>query len=255
MDLHDVPLTNRRPVTANPDSGTMLSPFGSTNRIFSLLFSLCAFFALFSFALYSLTYLVGDFTGLTSLINLFSVDLENSVPTWFSSQVLFLCAAVLYLIFAAKRTSTERFTRLWLGLTVIFLAFSVDEIVSFHEGVIGIALQNAFDLSGILYFGWVVPAAAFVLFFAVIYLRLFLNLPPRTRWLFLLAALLYVGGALGVELVGGYYFDLYGGENVVYAGITTVEETMEMVGAVLFLYALVDYLKTLRSPLLSMKPR
>lgn len=247
MDLHDIPLTTRRPVTVNPASDTVLSPFMSTNRIFSLLFLLCAFFALFSFALYSLLYLVGDFTGLTSLVNLFSVDLENSIPTWFSAQVLFLCAAVLYMIFVNRRNLTGGFTRLWLGLALIFLAFSVDEIVSFHEGIVGVTLHNAFNLSGILYFGWVIPAAAFILFFAVIYLRLFLNLPSRTRRLFLLAGFVYVGGALGLELVGGYYFDLYGGENIVYAGITTLEEAMEMVGAVLFLYALVDYLN-LRSP-------
>ena len=57
---------------------------------------------------------------------------------------------MLYLIFARKREQKERYTRYWLGLALIFVAFSVDEIVSFHEGIVGYALQNAFGLSKIL---------------------------------------------------------------------------------------------------------
>lgn len=212
----------------------------SSNRIFVLLFSLCVFFTVFSFVLRSSLYSGIDFAGLTSLLNLFDVDLENSVPTWYSSQILFLCAAVLYLIFARKREQKERYTRYWLGLALVFLAFSVDEVVSFHEDVVGYALRSAFGLSGILYFGWVIPAAVLISFFALVYLRLFLDLPDRTRWLFLIAALMYIGGAFGMELVGGYYFDLYGPEHVTYAGITSIEEGMEMVGGALFFYALVS---------------
>ena len=59
---------------------------------------------------------------------------------------------------------------------------------------------------------------------------------------FLVAATVYVGGALGMELPLGYWTDLHGDENFVYSMIDLVEESMEMIGASLFLYALADLL-------------
>lgn len=250
MNFDDVPVTKGGKVPHKHRGGTTSSPAASSARLFALLFALCLFFPLFSLTLRFLQVEFNDFAGLTSLLRLFDVDQEGSIPTWYSSQILFLCSGVLYLIFTHKHPPTGPYGRYWLGLAVVFLAFSVDEIVSFHEETVGYALQRALDLSGVLYFGWVLPAAALIAIFSGTYLRFFLNLPARTRSLFLVAALLYVGGAFGVELLGGYYVDTYGPDHIAYAGITTVEEGMEMLGAVLFLYALADYRETLgRAPL------
>ena len=247
MNIHDLLLTKRVVTSQKKKPEIGRGSLAPSSGVFTLLFALCIFFALFSLALRFFVYRGIDFVGLTSLINSFDVDLENSIPTWYNSQILFLCAAVLYLIFTFKRTSTERYTLHWLGLTLIFLAFSIDEIVSFHESIVGPFMRRAFNLSGILYFGWVVPAAILIVVFAIAYFRFFINLPSRTRLLFFLSALLYIGGALGVELLGGYYFDAHGPNNITYAAITTVEEVAEMIGVVLFLYALVGYLNLLNS--------
>jgi hypothetical protein len=51
-----------------------------------------------------------------------------------------------------------------------------------------------------------------------------------------------VGGALGMELVGGKYVSLYGAQNLGFAMITTVEEVGEMLGIVIFIYALMSYI-------------
>jgi hypothetical protein len=47
---------------------------------------------------------------------------------------------------------------------------------------------------------------------------------------------------MGVELILGYWTDIYGSHNVGYAVIDWVEETMEMTGAALFISALVAVL-------------
>ena len=54
----------------------------------------------------------------------------------------------------------------------------------------------------------------------------------------------YVGGALGMELIKGRHSYLYGQKNLAYGVITTIEESLEMLGIVVFIYALLDYIKT-----------
>jgi hypothetical protein len=57
-----------------------------------------------------------------------------------------------------------------------------------------------------------------------------------------LAGALYVGGALGVELLLGLWTDRHGELNFVWAVIDMAEEGLEIVGSSLFLYALLEYL-------------
>jgi glycosyltransferase involved in cell wall biosynthesis len=57
----------------------------------------------------------------------------------------------------------------------------------------------------------------------------------------IIAGLIYVTGAIGIELIGGRYSELYG-YNVTYFVITTLEELLEMVGVVVFIYALTSYI-------------
>ena len=61
--------------------------------------------------------------------------------------------------------------------------------------------------------------------------------------LFLLAGGLYIGGALGMEMIGGYYTDFYGKNNLTYALITCLEEVLEMTGIVVFIHGLLDYMR------------
>ena len=49
---------------------------------------------------------------------------------------------------------------------------------------------------------------------------------------------MYVGGALGLEVVGSYLATRLGRESIPYEATVIVEEFCEMVGVVIFLYAL-----------------
>jgi hypothetical protein len=51
----------------------------------------------------------------------------------------------------------------------------------------------------------------------------------------------FVFGALGMEMVGGAYFDSHGSQNVTYVALQTVEEILEMVGIIVFIHALAEY--------------
>jgi hypothetical protein len=96
--------------------------------------------------------------------------------------------------------------------------------------------------TGYLYFAWQIVAAPLVILFGVIYWRFLFHLPPRTRNLFVLAALLYVGGALIVEGISANRWYLDGGQSFEYLAIATIEECFEMLGAVVFIYTLLTYM-------------
>ena len=181
-----------------------------------------------------------------SVSHLLNVDMETSVPTYFSVLLLLFVSALLYTVALGKRQ--DPFLRHWAGLAVIFLLFSIDEATSIHELAVG-PLRRQFGLGGWLYFSWVIPGAAFVLAFVLAYLRFVARLSKPFQTLFVASGAIYVGGALGMELIGGFQVDHYGRDGIAYVLITTIEEALEMAGLVLFIYALLRYLETRKAAL------
>jgi hypothetical protein len=57
-------------------------------------------------------------------------------------------------------------------------------------------------------------------------------------------AALYIGGAIGMEMLGGYLAYTTGMKSVSYLIVTTLEESLEMLGIVVFIHALISYIKT-----------
>jgi hypothetical protein len=179
----------------------------------------------------------GHIPGLSKL----DVSVEASIPTYFSA-VLFLASSLLLgLIAHHTRRAGGPFAKHWLALSLLFLLLSVDEIVSIHEGLTE-PMRALFQTSGFLYYAWVIPGAIFVAALSALYFRFVLHLPPATRRLFVLAAAVFVGGALGVEMIGGNYAATHGVDNLTYNMISSVEETMEMSGLVIFIHAMLQYI-------------
>jgi hypothetical protein len=56
-----------------------------------------------------------------------------------------------------------------------------------------------------------------------------------------MAATFYIGGAIGVELIGSHHAELYGYENWTYSMIATLEESLEMAGLIVFIWALLKH--------------
>ena len=97
---------------------------------------------------------------------------------------------------------------------------------------------------GIFLFAWTIPAAVGVVLFALVYLKFLFRLPVATRWLFVLAGVVYVGGALGMEMIEGQFVFLFGQASMAHALMVAFEEFLEMSGVVLFIYALLSYFRT-----------
>ena len=58
-------------------------------------------------------------------------------------------------------------------------------------------MNSWFDFDGVLYFGWVIPASVLVSIFVLSYLKFLAHLPAITRFRFVRAGAIFVGGAMG----------------------------------------------------------
>ncbi|WP_266205376.1 hypothetical protein [Pontibacter kalidii] len=183
-----------------------------------------------------------DHPNAWGIIPQFELDNERNVPTYFSSFILLLASVLLFTIAALKQRRKDKYTWHWRLLAIVFLYMSVDESAGIHEMLI-YPLRDNFNMGGIFYFSWVIVGGLLVLGLGVYYLRFLFSLEPKLRNGLMLAGAIYVSGALGVELFGGYYADTYGLDNLAYAMITTVEETLEIVGILFLLTALYSYLE------------
>ena len=180
-------------------------------------------------------------------LNLFDLKREQSFGTWYTSSLLLLCAALSALISFARKSEGERYVNHWRVLSAVFLYLSVDEGTTIHEkmGPVARPILKSFgvELGGLLSHAWVVPAGILVLVFVLAYLKFFFDLPARQRILFLVSGFLYVGGAMGLEMLNGFVASVSGEQPGLAAILIPVaEESFEMLGVVVFAYALLSYI-------------
>jgi len=169
-------------------------------------------------------------------IHFLNMDGEQSLPALFSTALLWTVGLLAGGIACADGLS--RLKRIqWGVLGGIFIFLGIDESTSLHERLIH-PIREGLNLSGIFYFAWVVPFAILLLVFLVAYTPFLLQLPKDTRWRIVLAGVLYVGGALGCELIDGAWASVHGGENAVYAVLVTIEESLELLGCIVMIRAL-----------------
>ena len=175
----------------------------------------------------------------------FSLSGEQNVPTWYASGALLMSGALFSLIAHTKRAAADPFARHWQGLGVIFVMLSLDEAVALHDGLNLVVDSLGGGGGGIFRWGWVLFAMAAVLGVGLAYLRFFLSLAPHFQRLFFSAAALFVGGAVGCEMLGAAQWrDGVELQSLGYAITSSLEETLEMCGIALLIYALLSYITT-----------
>lgn len=176
------------------------------------------------------------------LVPKFDLSQENNLPTFFSSLDLAIASLLLGIIAALSKRAGKPYNWHWTLLSLIFLFLSLDEVASLHE-LSARPTQTILGVSGVFYFAWVIPAGLLLIILGLAYFKFLMHLPSRTRLIFMVAAAMYVGGALGFEMTEGQYVELFGKETLAYSFLVLIEETFEMTGIVVFVYALLDYLR------------
>ncbi len=181
-----------------------------------------------------------DFPHIKSFIRLVDFDTEMNVPTLYSSFAMFIASALLALVGFVHRTRKEP-SFAWFGLSFIFVFLSVDESSEFHEMLVG-PVRESLDTSGVFYFAWVIPYGILAIVLGLAYLKFLINLPRNILGLFVLSGVVFLSGALGLELVGGVIAQSSGTDSMIYAISYTFEELLEMIGIALLIYTTTRYI-------------
>ncbi len=227
----------------------------SAKRVTGFLLSIIALLVFFNLVERAIVYWLNATQGTQLISHYFNFDQEANFPSLYSALALGFCSYLLIIIFNIRKAKKTRDVKHWKALSLIFLFLALDEACSIHELLIPV-LRGAINARGILYFTWVVPAFFLLIVFLAVFRKFIFNLPTKTRTIFILAGSVYVVGALGMELVGGYIADTIG-YNTFYGLASTIEELLEMFGIVIFVNGLLSYIQSQLTELhfsLSFKP-
>ncbi len=166
------------------------------------------------------------------LRQLFDVDRENNLPTWYSAFLLLVATALLWLCARQRKAEGDRWSGQWLALAGGFLLMSLDEVAGVHE-----------TINSVIEVTWAIPAALLVPVLGLAFVPFLLHLPRRTAFRFVLAGAIYLAGALGVEIFGNSLSVQSLRDTLQYNLATLVEEALEMLGVILFIHALLRYMR------------
>jgi hypothetical protein len=185
-------------------------------------------------------YTLGD-NKVTKIFFLFNLESEGNIPTFFSALLILSCSLQLFMISALQDADSKN-RSLWLGLALVFLFLSFDEAVMFHEHLTR-PVRAMLHTSGLFFLAWVIPYAILLGLMTVCYTPFLFRLPKHPRNLMIISAILYISGALVMEMISGWYWDKSGERNLAYYLVATCEEVLEIVGMITFQYALFMYMR------------
>lgn len=150
-------------------------------------------------------------------LQLFDLDDENNLPTWFASFLLTICAGLNWQ--RAQASGSFHWAVLACGMFVL----AIDEVAGLHE-----------TLNTVIEINWAIPAAVLVAVAVALMSPFLWQLDAALRVPLILAGLLFVSGAVGVELLSEDMDE----ESYQYMLAVTLEESLEMLGAWLYLNTL-----------------
>jgi len=170
------------------------------------------------------------------LFSLFFLDGEGNVPAIFSTW-LFLLNAVIFLIVWKAACLSGDSHKIWLFLSSVFIFLALDESISIHERLIN-PLRQALGATGIFYYAWIIPYGVGVVLLAIIAIPVFWRMQKRIRFWFGLSAATYLVATIGLEMISGKYLVMMNEQkDIVWIFMVTVEESLEMVGLIILVYA------------------
>ena len=176
------------------------------------------------------------------LFSLFFLDGEGNVPAMFSTG-LFLINAVIFLIVWKAAGLAGDSQKIWLFLSSVFVFLALDESISIHERLID-PLRDALDATGIFYYTWIIPYGIGVVLLSIFMIPVFWRMQKRIRFWFGLSAATYLFATIGLEMISGKYLVMMNEQkDIVWIFMITLEESLEMVGLIILVYAQLLLLK------------
>lgn len=179
------------------------------------------------------------------LSNLFNLDTESTIPTWYSSMQWF-CAGVLFGLFAVHAWRTSMRGALSIALLALAcVTFSIDEVAEIHErlGFAADALMShgsragtALWSTGLWPFVIGIPAIAAMAIAVRGTRHIFLARAPGALVLVIVGFIVMFTGALAVELVANL-LPMGAPHGGMFLAQVEVEEFLEMVGVTIITWS------------------
>ena len=187
----------------------------------------------------------------TGLLRQFDLNAEGNATAWFGSLLLLCGAAAAAVVAVSSRRDDAALARRWTVLTALLVLMSLDETAQLHDLATGPLRRALHTEFGPFHFAWVLPGLAVVALAAFYLAPVVRSLEVGERVRLLRAFVVYVSGAVVLEMAGGFVVDVdvaEQGYSLPYLAVTTLEESLELVGAVLLLGALLE-IAARRAPL------
>ncbi len=164
-----------------------------------------------------------------------NMDRELNLPTLFSSSLLLISALLMQRL---GHNSNPEATDDWRLLSKIFIFLALDEALQIHEILIIPGLRH--QVHPALASTWVVPYAALAIIMLWKFRSFLGSIPRATATGLLRSGAVYVGGAIGMEMIGSFAVrsSLIRLHSPWYGAITGLEEALELVGIILLIHAL-----------------
>ena len=177
------------------------------------------------------------------LVPFFDLGNEKNLPTFFQTSILIFTGVLLLLCSGIIQKQRDPSRGYWIALAFGFFYMGIDEWFMLHEKTNQFIRDTIkFKFMDSIHFPWIVLGLVLVALVTLFFFRFLLRLDKKMRKMLILAAVLYVAGAIGLEIIGGIYLDWAGTDDLLYAMLTAVEETLEMVGVIIMVKALMSYL-------------
>ena len=195
-----------------------------------------------------------DHDVLWAFARLFDFGQEGNFINWYQSVTLFGCAVLLGVIALLKKHARAPSVALWVLMALVMAFVGVDEAAQIHDLTMNavIAALSGDEVSPEngargedAAFGssmWMLIYVPVLIVLGFVYIRFFLALPKRTRWGFAIAAGLYIGGAVGVELIYEKVSEAAGGDTAAAFALDAASELGEMLGVAVFAGTLAAYI-------------
>lgn len=165
--------------------------------------------------------------GITEVGAVLGLRNEQSLGTWVNTLLLAVAGAAAALNGAVAARLGGQWVRNWWLLGGVLALLSIDEVVGVHDRAM-LPLREALTASGVLYYAWIVPAMAVTLVFLLLQVRFLRALGRPTGLGLFLAGAVFVGGAVGLEMVEGLLAEAGQAASLAYDVAVLVEETAEI---------------------------
>lgn len=177
-------------------------------------------------------------------VPLFDLNNEYNIPAFYSALAIWASSALLFYIYQHEKKAGAPRAYYWRHFSFLFIFLGIDELASIHE-IFGRFAPMIWERFPALQISrkWIIPFSPIILAMAVYFFRFFLLLSKENKLRFATAGLVYITGAVIIEILGEWYARKYE-MPAIFRGFSAVaEEGCEMLGIVLFIRALLMHIR------------